>query len=130
MEEWDDLANVWKQCDSWHTSGCLYTCHRQYFDSGCFVGLMNIEWLCFLTDTRVTGVDGVKYSAGNNNPFCLGPCHKQSGAQCIATRKNVMFRCQVGERNISTYTLLWRGCPVLGQDDCLAEKHTSVDTQM
>lgn len=83
---WDDLADVLKLCNSWHSSVCLYTCHRQYLDSGCFLGLLNIERLCSLSDTRITRVDGVKYNAGVHSPFCLEPCHKQSEAQCFVTR--------------------------------------------
>lgn len=121
---WDDLTDVLKLCDSLHSSVCLYTCHRQYFDSGCFWGvLFNIRQLCSLSDTRVRRVDGGKERVSIHSPFCREPCRKQLGALCIVvTRKSVMFRCQGGERNVITYAFLWRGHPVLGLHDCWAEK--------
>ena len=70
---WDELADVLKMHDSWHGSVCLYRCLGQDFDSGCFLGLLNIERLCSLSDTSITRVDGVKYSAGVHSPFCRVP---------------------------------------------------------
>lgn len=67
---WDDLADVLKIYNSWHSSVYLHRCPRQDFDSGCFLGLFNIGRLCSLSDTHITRVDGVKYSAGVHNPFC------------------------------------------------------------
>lgn len=83
---WDELADVLKMHNSRDGAVCLYRCPRQDFDSGCFLGLLNIEHLCSLSDTCITRVDAVKYSAGIHSPFCQEPCHKQSGAQCIITR--------------------------------------------
>lgn len=83
---WDNRADVLKPCNSWHSSARSSTCHRQYFDSGCILGLLNVGRLCSLSDTRIMKVDGVKYSAGIHSPFCLEPCHKQSGARIIVAR--------------------------------------------
>ena len=64
----------------------------------------------------------MKESIGIHSPFRLQPCHKQSGALCIVPRESVVFRRQDGERHVITYTVLWRGHPVLGLHDYLAAK--------
>lgn len=77
---------------------------------------------CSVSATHLTRVDRAKSSAGGHIPLCLKPCHKQSGARFTAARQNIIRGCQDRERSVITCSFPWRGCPIFGQHNCLAER--------